>query len=210
MWFVGTTMRALLTSLGPALGTAALLVSLSACGGGAEEPTPPLISPTAQDLTPTAYAELASGLYGDHDPAGDPEPLLSQKESECVARALLDAFQVDGLVEIQVLDTSASYLGRPLAITQEQATTWVDAFGDCLDLRDYAFNIIRLGALSADPEGVKGDPEWNQARECVRDKVAEKDAAKILVAGLAAQPAPTTPGDPFTTCVAIAYPPAAG
>lgn len=206
MWFVGTTMRALLTALG---GTA-LLLGLSACGGGEEEPLPPLVSPTAPDLTPTAYAELASGLYGDHDPGGDTKPLLTQKESECVARALLDAFKVDGLVEIQVLDTAASYLGRPSAIPEPQAKEWVGAFGGCLDLRDYAFDIIRLGALATDPERVKGEAEFELARECVQEKVTEAEAADILVAGLAAKPAPAAPGDPFTTCVAIAYPPAAG
>lgn len=201
-----TTTRALLT----ALGSTALLVTLTACGGDAEEPNPPLVSPTAQDLTPTAYAELASGLYGDHDPAGEAKPLLSQKESECVARALLDTLKVDGLVEIQVLDKAAAYLGRPSAITEPQAKKWVGAFGECLDLRDYAFDVIKVGALAANPEGAKGEPEWERARECVREKVTEADATEILVAGLAVKPAPTAPGDPFTTCVAIAYPPAAG
>lgn len=198
-------MRALATSF-----STALIVSLSACGGAEEEPNPPLVSPTAQDLTPTAYAELASGLYGDHDPAGDTKPLLSQKESECVARALLDGFKVEGLVEIQVLDKAAAYLGRPSAITEPQAEKWVGAFGGCLDLRDYAFDVIKVGALAANPEGAKGEAEWELARDCVHDKVTEADAKGILVAGLAAKPAPTEPGDPFTTCVAIAYPPAAG
>jgi hypothetical protein len=190
---------------------APVLVSLllAGCGGGGGN-HPEITSAPTPDLTKTAYVELARGLYADNDPGeGVGEPVLSQKQADCLARGLLDSLKLKGLMGIGVLSAGADYRGRPMSIPTTQSKLWIDALAACADLHDYVFDTVRIGAMATDPDAAaKGsDAAWEEARSCVKQKVNDAAIRAMLLQELSAK---TVAGaDPATlnTCVAIAFKP---
>ena len=185
-----------------AVGLPAVLV-LTGCSGGEEESPAPVASPTVVDLAPTAEVELARGIYKDNDPGDGQQPLVSAAESRCVAAALVEGFDVDGLVALGVIDNKAVYRSAPSGIPAEEAATWVDAFEECLDITDYALGVTREGVRAIAPKYGKDDAAWARARGCLDDAAP---ARAVLLESLTAKPSKGAARDEFIACVKLAYP----
>jgi hypothetical protein len=183
---------------------------LAGCGGGKAE-LPKIVNPTAPDLTQTAYTELARGLYGDNDPGNGETPVLSQKQTDCFAHGLLDEFKLQGLVDIHVLTPGAKYIGRPMAIAAAPAGKWIDELAKCVDLADYVFDTVKVGANAVNPDLVAGisEAKWDEARSCVHEKVPATAISDALLQEMTAKPVAGADSAAFDTCLAIAYHPVA-
>jgi hypothetical protein len=182
---------------------------LAGCGGG-EAKQPDIVNPTAPDLNQTAYVEMSRGLYGDSDPGkGGGEPVLTQKQVDCFSHGLLDAFKVQGLIDIHVLTPAARYIGRPMAIPAAEATKWIDALAKCADLHDYVFDTVKIGAAAVNPDVVAASSEstWEEARTCVHEKVSDTAIRGALQQQLTARSVKGADATAFDTCLAIAYHP---
>lgn len=176
---------------------------LSGCGGGEDEAGGPVASPSAVDLMPSARVELARGIYEENDPGGDREPLVSAEESRCISDALLERFDVEGLVAIGVLDNKAVYRSAPSGLATDEAGQWVDAFEECLDIADYALGVTREGVRAIAPKYGKDDAGWTEARACLDDSAP---ARVVLLEKLTGKPSKGAPRDEFIACVKLAYP----
>ncbi len=188
-----------------ALAAALATLVVSGCGAEEAESNGPIVNPSKFDLTPTARVELARGVYKNNDPGAPFDPLVSEKESQCIADALLEKFDVEGLIEISVLSNTGVYRAAPMGIPEEQATLWVDSFEGCLDLKAYALGVARAGVREIAPEAGNDQPAWDKARDCL-DTAAPQAARGVLQQSVTGKETKDAPTQAFVDCVKVAYP----
>lgn len=187
-----------------ALATLLGALALSGCGGE-EKANGPIVNPSKFDLTPTARVELARGVYKDNDPGAPFDPVVSEKESRCIADALLKRFDVDGLIEIGVLNNAGIYRAQPMGIPAEQAQKWLASFEGCLDIKTYALAVARAGVREIAPEAGADDAAWDDARRCL-DGADPKAAPGVVLQSLTAKEGKDAATQAFVDCVKVAYP----
>ncbi|MEV7430741.1 MULTISPECIES: hypothetical protein [unclassified Nocardioides] len=149
-----------------ALAASLLLVPLTGCTGGSEDPDgAPAPGPAG------AAAEVRDGLAALY--AGDHASATDTADGECFADALLAEVPVEELEAAGVL-VDGSVAPTSPALEPALAEQWVDAMFGCMDFVEES--------ARAQVAFTKGKVDWREYAACLRDALDE-DAVRDAVVG---------------------------